>query len=73
MDNQIVTTDRLKHLPEAVQRYLNYSGIVGKPWIDTVRLKYEGRFRLGADKPWLPSRLSNFMRRICRAFTGGRA
>jgi hypothetical protein len=54
MNNRIVTADMLKNLPEPAQRYLNYAGIVGKPWIDTVRLKYEGIFRLGADKPWLP-------------------
>jgi hypothetical protein len=37
-----------------VQRYLEYSGVVGKPWIDTVYLKQRGRFRLGLDRPWMP-------------------
>jgi hypothetical protein len=27
---------------------------VGRPWINTVRVKYNGLFRLGADRPWLP-------------------
>ena len=54
MNNRIVTADLLKNLPIPAQRYLNYAGIVGKPWIDTVRIKYEGLFRLGADKPWMP-------------------
>jgi len=54
MNNRIVTADLLKNLPAPAQRYLNYAGIVGKPWIDTVRIKYEGIFRLGADKPWMP-------------------
>lgn len=56
MNNQIVTADMLKDLPEPAQRYLNYTGIVGKPWIDTVRIKYAGVFRLAADKPWMPIR-----------------
>ena len=35
----VVTTHRLQHLPEAVRRYMNYTGVIGKPWIETVRLK----------------------------------
>jgi hypothetical protein len=55
MNNQrLVTADMLTRLPEPAQRYLNYTGVVGKPWIDTVRIKYAGIFRLAADKPWMP-------------------
>jgi hypothetical protein len=53
-DTRIVTADLLKNLPEPTQRYLNYTGVVGQPWITTVRIKYEGIFRLAADRPWLP-------------------
>ncbi len=52
--NRIVTADMLKNLPEPAQRYMNYSGVVGQPWINTVRIKYTGIFRLAADRPWLP-------------------
>jgi hypothetical protein len=52
--DRLVTADMLQNLPEPVQRYLTYSGVIGQPWIDTVRLKYGGRFRLAADKPWMP-------------------
>ena len=51
---RIVTADMLKHLPQPAQRYLNYTGVVGQPWINTVRVKYTGIFRLAADKPWTP-------------------
>ncbi len=51
---RLVTADMLRHLPEPVQGYMAYSGVVGQPWIDTVRLKYAGQFRLGADRPWMP-------------------
>ena len=51
--NAYVTHAMLATLPEPVQRYLAYTGIVGKPWIDTVRLKYSGAFRLAKDKPWM--------------------
>ena len=51
---QIVTAAMLERLPAVVQRYLIYTGIVGSPSVETVRLSYSGRFRLGADKGWMP-------------------
>jgi Family of unknown function (DUF6544) len=51
-----VTADMLRGLPEPVRRYMEYTGVIGKPWIDTVQIKYHGRFRLGADRPWMPIR-----------------
>jgi hypothetical protein len=44
----------LERLPEPVQRYMVYTGVFGKPWIDTVTLKQRGRFRQGMDRPWMP-------------------
>ncbi len=58
--DRLVTADMLQHLPEPVQRYMNYTGVVGKPWINTVRIKYSGQFRMAADKPWLPIRAEQF-------------
>jgi hypothetical protein len=51
---RLITAEMLADLPEPVQRYLNYSGVVGKPWIDTVYLKQTGHFRQGGDLPWMP-------------------
>lgn len=53
---RVVTEHMLAGLPETVQRYLTYTGVVGSPWIDTVRLAYSGVFRLAADRPWMPIR-----------------
>src|SRR5688572_1758001 len=50
----IITDDDLIGLPAPVQRYLRHTGIIGKPRIETVRLKYTGSFRLAIDKPWMP-------------------
>jgi hypothetical protein len=50
----IITESDLVGLPAPVQRYLTYSGVLGKPWINTVRLKYRGHFRMAANKPWMP-------------------
>lgn len=49
-----VTAEMLQDLPEPVQRYMTYTGVVGRPWIHTVRVRQSGRFRLGQDRPWMP-------------------
>lgn len=50
----VITAETLADLPPSVQRYLIYSGVIGRPWIHTVKMKYRGQFRLGQDKPWMP-------------------
>jgi hypothetical protein len=51
---RLVTAEMLQNLPEPVQRYMTYTGVVGKPWIDNVHLNYTGRFRhrWEASKNW---------------------
>ena len=51
---QLVTEDMLADLPGPVQRYLNHTGVVGKPWVNSVHLKQSGRFRQGLERPWMP-------------------
>jgi hypothetical protein len=46
-DQRLVTSEMLENLPDPVQRYMDYTGVVGTPWIDTVRLKQVGTFRPG--------------------------
>lgn len=50
----IVTHEWLAGLPAPVQRYLEFTDVVGKPWIKNVVLKQVGRFRQGIDRPWMP-------------------
>lgn len=50
----IVTPEDLIQLPEPVQRWLTFSGIVGKEKAQTVRLKQEGKFRQTPEQKWLP-------------------
>lgn len=52
--DNLVTENMLAHLPEPVQRYMRWTGVLGKPWIHTAFVQQEGRFRLAADKPWMP-------------------
>ncbi len=53
-ENQLVTPEMLAGLPEPVRRYMDFTGVVGKPLIRTARLKQNGLFRLGPGRPWLP-------------------
>jgi hypothetical protein len=49
----LVTADMLTDLPEPVQRYMAYTGVVGKAWIEDVRLQQRGRFRTGLERSWM--------------------
>ncbi len=57
---KLITPDLLEPLPAPVRRYLTYTGVVGFPWIETVRLKQVGKFRQGADRPWMPVTAEEF-------------
>jgi len=52
--DHLVSEEMLADLPAPVQRYLDYTGVVGKPWVNTVHLKQTGRFRQGLERPWMP-------------------
>jgi Family of unknown function (DUF6544) len=49
-----VTEQMLADLPEPVRRYLRYTGVVGRPFPGTVRLRQKGRMRLGPGPRWIP-------------------
>ncbi len=50
----VITEDMLRSLPEPVRRYLSYSGVVGRPFIGTVRLTQTGRMQPNVGQPWFP-------------------
>ncbi len=50
----VVTSDRLAGLPEPVQRYMTWTGVVGRPWIHSAFVKQSGKFRQSNDQPWMP-------------------
>lgn len=49
----IVTEEMLQKLPDSMKRYLEYTGVVGKPRVQTVRLKQVGKIRKDATQPWM--------------------
>jgi hypothetical protein len=52
-EHTVVTAEMIKDMPTPVRRYLTYTGVIGKPIVDSVRLKQIGRIRESADKPWM--------------------
>jgi hypothetical protein len=52
-DVVVVTEAMLAPLPAPVQRYLRYSGVVGKPIPATVRLTQRGRIRSAPTASWM--------------------
>ena len=39
MKPETITEKMIRELPEPVQRYMHYTGVIGRPWIETVWLK----------------------------------
>jgi hypothetical protein len=49
LETPLITEADLKPLPEPVQKYLRYVGVVGKPRIRTMRAQFEGEMRNKGD------------------------
>lgn len=49
----VVTEEMLRNLPLPVQRYMAYSGVLGKRIPGSVHLKQIGRIRQGEKSPWM--------------------
>jgi len=49
----VVTEEMLRSLPAPVQRYMTYSGVLGKTIPHTVRLKQAGRIRQDEKSAWM--------------------
>src|SRR5712691_5421030 len=50
----LITEAQVLGVPEVMQRYLSYAGVVGKEPIRTVRLKQQGFMRQQQGQKWLP-------------------
>ncbi len=52
----IVTPEMLAGLPTPVQRYMKFSGVVGRPLVKSVIVKQTGRIRLAPERRWMQFR-----------------
>jgi hypothetical protein len=49
-----VTEADIAHLPAAVQRYLRFAGAVGRPRVESYRVRFRGALRNGPEDGWMP-------------------
>lgn len=49
-----LTEEDIAPLPPAVQRYLAFTGAIGKPQVWNYRLRFDGALRNGPEDKWLP-------------------
>jgi len=70
LDNSILTVDDTMHLPIPVQKYLAYTGVIGKERVQNVRVVSEGMFRPDPQKGLVPmvSEQYNFFEKPSRFY-----
>jgi hypothetical protein len=54
--NGNLTEDDIRHLPQAVQQYIRYTGALGKEKVTNFRVEFEGRIRSKPTDGWMPLR-----------------
>jgi Family of unknown function (DUF6544) len=54
VEARFISEPMLDGIPEPVQRYLRYTGIIGKPFVRRVHLRQSGRMLLASGTPWIP-------------------
>lgn len=69
-ESEIMTESDILHLPEPVQKYLRYTGSVGKPKVHNFRVDFSGKIRKNEKSEWMPltSTQYNFMEVPARLF-----
>lgn len=50
----LITEKDIQHLPEAVKKYIRYTGFIGKPKIHNFRLEFTGQIRKNDQSEWMP-------------------
>ncbi|MBK9737580.1 MAG: hypothetical protein IPO92_22530 [Saprospiraceae bacterium] len=63
MTDTTLTKIDILHLPEPVQKYLDFTGCIGKPKVHNFRINFSGKIRSREEKAWmeLTSEQYNFM------------
>src|SRR5690554_6227191 len=52
IEAQNITEKDIAHIPEPVQRYLRYVGVIGKEKVKNFRLSIDGEMKMDRDKDW---------------------
>lgn len=69
-DNNLLTETDIKNLPPPVQKYLRYTGSIGKPKVQNFKITFSGKIRANEQSAWMPfeSEQYNFMAIPTRLF-----
>jgi hypothetical protein len=59
-DPQVVTSSDLTAFPPLLQRYLTRAGVVGKPRVHNVRLRFTAQMRNDAKSPWMDATATQY-------------
>lgn len=60
LNGDVILEDDLRGLPQPVQRWLRYCGVVGRPCVFFARVRGSGRFRQTPDRPWMRARVVQY-------------
>lgn len=52
LENGVLTAEDIKHLPEPVQKYLDYTGVIGREKVKNARIITEGQFKTSPERDW---------------------
>lgn len=58
---EVIRATRMEGLPEPVQRYLRYAGVVGKRELIKLRVNQKGEIRTDRDQKWMPFKAEQFI------------
>jgi len=59
-ENSIITESDIKDLPEPVQKYLRYTGVIGKEKVKNFRVVGEGQFKTDPNKGWFKTNIEQY-------------
>lgn len=70
VDAEILTDSDIAGLPGPIQKYIRYTGAIGKEKVKNFSVTGEGEFKTGKDKNWVKatSRQYNFVEDPCRIY-----
>lgn len=60
VEQKVISEEDIRDLPEPVQRYLRYTGVVGRQRVAFVRLKQIGAMRPKPDGKWFPLKAEEY-------------
>lgn len=66
----LLTEDDIRTLPESVQKYFRYTGVIGKPKVVNFKIAFYGQFKMSPQQDWLKIKAEqyDFVKEFSRIF-----